>query len=226
MHSKLSSLVSDLLGLSARRMLQALAEGEADPAAIAALADFRLRATPAQLQDALGAGTQLHAVYRRLLKMALQELELLEEQIEQLDREASELLQEHQDAVQRLAEAPGLGVSSSVQIIVEVGPGRQTSLNPPKHCPHGWGYVREAKRVRASRKARARRRATRICAGSSISQPSRPLRSKAAHLKSHLANCCRVWGTRRPSGLSRIDCAGYSGSFCVSECVTRNGDPQ
>ena len=46
-HIKLSSLVSDLLGASARRMLQALAEGETDPAALAALADQRLRATSA-----------------------------------------------------------------------------------------------------------------------------------------------------------------------------------
>ena len=53
-HIKLSSLVSDLLGASARRMLQALAEGETDPAALAALADQRLRATSAQLRDALG----------------------------------------------------------------------------------------------------------------------------------------------------------------------------
>jgi transposase len=37
-HIKLSSLVSDLLGISARRMLQALADGETDPAALAALA--------------------------------------------------------------------------------------------------------------------------------------------------------------------------------------------
>ena len=42
-HIKLSSLVSDLLGASARRMLQALADGETDPAALAALADQRLR---------------------------------------------------------------------------------------------------------------------------------------------------------------------------------------
>jgi hypothetical protein len=48
-HIKLSSLVSDLFGLSARRMLKALAEGEIDPAALAALADGRLRATPEQL---------------------------------------------------------------------------------------------------------------------------------------------------------------------------------
>src|SRR5215831_18448745 len=44
-HIKLSSLVSDLLGASARRMLKALAEGETDPAALAALADKNLRAT-------------------------------------------------------------------------------------------------------------------------------------------------------------------------------------
>jgi hypothetical protein len=31
-HIKVSSLVSDLLGISARRMLQALADGETDPA--------------------------------------------------------------------------------------------------------------------------------------------------------------------------------------------------
>ena len=74
-HIKLSSLVSDLLGVSARRMLQALAEGETDPAALAALADHRLRATPEQLRDALGPGQELHPVYRRLLKMALEELQ-------------------------------------------------------------------------------------------------------------------------------------------------------
>jgi transposase len=59
-HIKLSSLVSDLLGASARRMLKALADGETDPAALAALADQRLRATPAQLHDALGACTELN----------------------------------------------------------------------------------------------------------------------------------------------------------------------
>src|SRR6516165_3501369 len=61
-HIKLSSLVSDLLGASARRMLKALADGETNPAALAALADERLRATPEQLCDALGACTDLKPV--------------------------------------------------------------------------------------------------------------------------------------------------------------------
>lgn len=121
-HIKLSSLVSDLLGVSARRMLKALAEGEADPAVLATMADPGLRATPEQLRDALDASTQLNGVYRRLLKMALEELRVIETHIEQLDREAMALLQEHQDVVRRVAEVPGFGADSALQMIAEVGP--------------------------------------------------------------------------------------------------------
>ena len=120
-HLKLSSLVSDLLGGSARRMLTALADGETDPAALAALADYRLRATSEQLCDALGACQELNPVYRQLVKMALEELQLIEKQIGQLDQEMATLLRLHQDQVQRLAEVPGLGVNSAQQIIAEVG---------------------------------------------------------------------------------------------------------
>jgi transposase len=121
-HIKLSSFVSDLLGVSARRMLQALAEGETDPAALAALADRRLRATPEELRDALGACAQLNGAYRRLLKQALEELQVIETHIEQLDREAMGLMQEHQDVVRRLAEVPGFGPDSALQMMAEVGP--------------------------------------------------------------------------------------------------------
>jgi transposase len=121
-HIKLSSLVSDLLGVSARRMVQALADGETDPAALAALANYRLRATQEQLLDALGACQELNPVYRRLLKRALEELQLIEKQISQLDQEIADLLRPYQDQVQRLAEVPGLGVDSAQQIIAEVGP--------------------------------------------------------------------------------------------------------
>jgi transposase len=125
-HIKLSSLVSDLLGATARRMLRALAEGETNPAMLAALADQRLRATQEQLCDALGACTELNPLYRRLLKMMLEELRLIEEQVEQLDQEMANLLSQHQDAVQRLAEVPGLGVDSAQQIIAEVGATAET----------------------------------------------------------------------------------------------------
>ena len=135
-HIKLSSLVSDLLGASARRMLHALAEGATDPAALAALADQHLRATSAELRDALGACTELNPVYRRLVRLALDDLQLIEQQIGQLDQEMASLLNQHQDAVQRLTEVPGLGVDSAQQIIAEVGPTAATF--PSEKCLSSW----------------------------------------------------------------------------------------
>ena len=163
-HIKLSSLVSDLLGVSARRMLKAIADGETDPAALAALADYRLRATPEQLRDALGACGQLHGVYRRLLKMALEELKLMEDQIQQLEQEASELLQQHQDAVQRVAEVPGFGVDSAIQAIAEVGPEAAAFESEKKlsswvgSCPGEEESAGESKSTRSPKGNRAMRR--------------------------------------------------------------------
>jgi transposase len=69
---KVSTLVSDLLGPSARRMRRAVANGETDPTTVAALGSPRRHATPEQVRDALGACTNLHPVYRRLLAMPSQ----------------------------------------------------------------------------------------------------------------------------------------------------------
>lgn len=136
-HIKLSSFVSDLLGLSARRMLHAVADGETDPTAVAALADVRLRATPEQLCDALGACRTLHPVYRRLIGMALAELHIIDEQIPQLDQEMATLLAAHRDAVQRLAEVPGLGADSAQRSSPKSG--RQRRRFPrPNTWPPGW----------------------------------------------------------------------------------------
>jgi transposase len=120
-HIKISSVVSDLLGTSARRMLNAVGDGETDPAMLAALADSRLRATPDQLRDAFGACADLHPVYRQLVKLTLDELRVIEDHLAQLDQQMAQLLAHHHDAVQRLAEVPGLGVDSAQQIIAEVG---------------------------------------------------------------------------------------------------------
>jgi hypothetical protein len=100
-------------------MLQALADGETNPTSLAALADKKLRATPAQLCDALSACTELNPVYRRLMKMVLEELQFLEQQIVKLEQEMASLLIEHHEAVQRFAEVPSLGVASAQQIITE-----------------------------------------------------------------------------------------------------------
>jgi transposase len=119
---KLSDWVSDLQGVSSRRMLRALAAGETDPAKLAALADPTLRATSAQRQDALRAAATLSILHREILGLFLARLDLIEGQIATLDRNIAAALQDYQDAVQRLAEVPGYGVDSAHQVIAEVGP--------------------------------------------------------------------------------------------------------
>ena len=155
----MSSLVSDLLGKSARRMLQAVAEGASSPEAIAALADHRLRATAQQLCDALGACRDLHPVYRQLLKMALEELKLMEEQIDKLDQEMASLLSAHQDVVQRLTEVPGLGVDSRSRSSRKLDRQQQHFLLPNIWF-RGWTSALARKKVRASITAIGRPKAT------------------------------------------------------------------
>jgi len=120
MQIKLSSVVSDLLGVSGRRILWAIAQGESDPARLAALGEERLRASKEQLQDALSG--QPHTLQRVILEMFLQRLDLIESQQARLEVKLSQALEEHQGAILRLAELPGLGIASAQQIIAEIGP--------------------------------------------------------------------------------------------------------
>lgn len=133
---KLSSHLSDLLGISGRRMLEAMAEGQADPERIAALADPGIRATQQQLCDALSAAAGLSGPHRHILKLFLERLELIEKQIASLSRNIGEALQEYEDAVRRLAAVPGLGPNSAQQIIAEVGP--QAATFPSAHHMASW----------------------------------------------------------------------------------------
>ncbi len=122
MRIKLSSVVSDLLGVSARRMLRAIADGEKDVECLAGMADPNLRASQEQLCDALRSVSTIDPRYRTLLKQFLDQVELQERHIRELDKQLAESLKEHADGVERLAAIPGLGVDSAQQIIPEVGP--------------------------------------------------------------------------------------------------------
>jgi transposase len=127
---KLSSHLTDLPGLSGRRMLQALAEGETDPSRIAALAARGVRASQEELCDALRAAATLSGPHRQILKLFLERLALLDTQMDTLQKSAGEALHEYEDSVHRLAEVPGLGVDSAQQIIAEVGPHAATFPSP------------------------------------------------------------------------------------------------
>jgi transposase len=85
---KISCVISDLFGASGRRFLDALVAGQRSPAALAALGDRRLRATPAELAAALtGRFREVHAfeisLHLRLIDTINDEIARLDARIEQ-----------------------------------------------------------------------------------------------------------------------------------------------
>jgi transposase len=117
---KLSSVISDLLGASGKRILRAMAGGETSPKVLAMLGDKSLKCGLAALEDALtGAMRDIH---RRLLSQHLDRIQLIDEQIDELNKLVAAQMQRHQDAVTRLIEIPGIGATAAQEIIAEIGP--------------------------------------------------------------------------------------------------------
>ena len=76
MRIKLSSVITDLLGASGRRILAALAQGQTDPIQLAELGDDGLRCSQEELRDALrGAPEPIHL---QVLRLFLERLRLLD----------------------------------------------------------------------------------------------------------------------------------------------------
>jgi len=89
---KLSSVVTDVLGVSARAMLTELATGATDPQALAGLAKGRLRNKTRELEAAL-VGT-ISPNQRFILARQLSHIDFLDEQIEAFNEQISQHLQQ------------------------------------------------------------------------------------------------------------------------------------
>ena len=133
-HVKLGTLASDLFGVSMIRILQALAKGEADPKVLAAMVESNMKATSQQWIDVLSPCCQWDRHYRLLVGQMISELQLIDKQVKELEQSAAELMRPHQDAVQRLAEIPGMGVVSALLVIAEIGPQAQSFPTPGDLC--------------------------------------------------------------------------------------------
>lgn len=117
---KLSSVISDLLGVSGRRILRVMAQGQTDPETLAGLGDQHLKCGREVLMDALtGSMEDLHC---RLLAQQMDRIELIDRQIQELNQLAAAHMQQHQDAVTRLIEIPGIGAEAAQEILAEIGP--------------------------------------------------------------------------------------------------------
>jgi transposase len=116
---KLTSVLSDVIGVSSRRILTALIEGERDPATLADLAVSGARAKIGALTDALeGTFTNHHAFMTRHF---LDQIDHLATLVDQLDARIAGLLRDHDQDLTNLDSIPGIGRTAAEIIIAETG---------------------------------------------------------------------------------------------------------
>ena len=116
---KLSSVITDILGASGRRILKAIIAGETDPAKLSELGSPRLAATKSELSDALLGRIRLH--HQFLIGQHLKTIEQLEETITAFDARIEAALEPFRDVIERLKEVPGLSEISAQILIAEIG---------------------------------------------------------------------------------------------------------
>jgi len=116
---KLSSVASDLMGKSGRRMLAALAAGTTDAGALADLAKDKLRKKLPELERALAGRMGEHQ--RFLLQQQLAHIEFLEQAIAQVSAEIQERLRPFEAELARLETIPGIGRRVAELLVAEIG---------------------------------------------------------------------------------------------------------
>jgi transposase len=116
---KLESVLSDVMGRSGRAMIRAMINGETDPAKLAALAHWKVRASDATLRRALHGRIKRH--HRFLLGLHLQQIDALDAAIAEIDREADAGLACFRNAVKQLSTIPGVSELSAQVIVSEIG---------------------------------------------------------------------------------------------------------
>jgi transposase len=116
---KLASVVSDIGGVSARSMLEALMAGERDVTVLSDLARGRMRSKRGELEDALRGHFLPHHSF--LLTEHLSHLDYLDESIDRVSALIEQYLADHQDAIVLLDTIPGVGQRTAEMLLAEIG---------------------------------------------------------------------------------------------------------
>lgn len=118
---KLSSVASDIMGVSGREMLTAIIAGKDDPEALAQLAKARMRNKIAELEKALTG--YIRDSHRLLLTLHLQHIDDLNAKLQRLEEEIDQLMPpfDHDDLIERLCTIPGVERKTAQSIIAELG---------------------------------------------------------------------------------------------------------
>ncbi len=116
---KLSAVVTDTMGVTARMILNALCDGERDPDALAGMAQRRLKAKTNLLRQCVpGRFNEFHATMTRAL---LADIDYIDTAIDQLDSTVDQMMVPFEIARDRLDTAPGIGKHHAENIIAEIG---------------------------------------------------------------------------------------------------------
>jgi transposase len=126
-HLKLSSVISDIHGVSGRDMLRAIIAGERNPRVLAEMARGRMRSKTARLQEALDCSffTEEHAF---ILPVMLDNIDHYTAQVAVLDERIAVLCEPYQRQVAQLDAIPGFGVTTAQELIAEIGTVMRTQL--------------------------------------------------------------------------------------------------
>lgn len=116
---KLTRVVSDMLGTSGRAILKALIAGETDPIRLADLTKGRLKATRAQLVEALHGRITPH--HRYMIQLHLTQIEALEAAVVDLETHLGDALGPFRAAISLLTTMPGISDTAARVIVAEIG---------------------------------------------------------------------------------------------------------
>jgi hypothetical protein len=126
---KLAAVVTDVRGVSARAILEALVAGETDPTTLAELARGRLRTKRELLARAVvGRFTAHHAF---LIAEQLSHLDYLEEAMDRVSAEFAQRPQEERAALELLDTVPGRGRRAAEILLAELGADLAVSRDYP-----------------------------------------------------------------------------------------------
>jgi transposase len=117
---KLGDVATDIVGVSGRRMLRALIDGRTDAAAVAELAQGKLRNKRPALAAALRGQMGPHQQF--LLAQQLAHIEHLDAAIAAVSTEIEERLRPFAAEQERLQTIPGVGQRTAQVVLAEIGP--------------------------------------------------------------------------------------------------------
>jgi transposase len=116
---KITGLISDVLGLSGRAILEALANGETDPERLVDLTRGRLKAKRAALVQALQGHVSEH--HRFLIRLHLGQIDALQRAVGEIEARLGEVLVPFRWATRLLTTMPGVSDIVAHVIVAEIG---------------------------------------------------------------------------------------------------------